>query len=324
MSSQTTFFNCSTSESETHFCGVFEDKLSKWASLAFAIAATPISVVLLFGIIWFEHFGSDQKRILTNKLLSSVCWTLIFGLAVCFVDVLRYLIGPFAKGVCMVLVIAKNVAKTQVVLFFDAIVIVRFVFIFFLKNPGRVNDDFWSAFANVWISGLSVAANVVIYSLPVRQPVHYYVCADLDPRPFFLHPLKIPAVLEVGSVALHVILKLSIAFKMKFQVRVPPIDNHPRTLCLKTEFLKSLEQQSLADFTSNILGMICLTLLSLYSILTNSLIKPEINEYPNYLYLYFHQFFFPNLVSFLIALVHYLRSPQLRKTVMREALQTVR
>ena len=224
----------------------------------------------------------------------------------------------------MVMVIAKNVAKTQVVLFFDAIIIARFIFIFFLKNPGRVDDDFWSTIANFWIFGFSVALNFVIYSLPVRQPVHFFVCADLDPRPFIAHPLKVPAVLEVGSVVLHLILKLSIAVKLKFQVRVPPIDNHPRTLCIKNEFLKAVEQQSIADFTSNILGMICLTLLSLYSILTNSLIKPEINEYPNYLYLYFLQFVFPCLVSFLIPSVHYLRSPQLRKTIVREAVQIFR
>ena len=86
---QTFFFNCSSSGTETHFCGVFDDKLSKWASLTFAVVATPIDIVLLYGIIWFEHFGSDQKRILTNKLLSSVCWTLMFGLVVCLVDVLR-------------------------------------------------------------------------------------------------------------------------------------------------------------------------------------------------------------------------------------------
>ena len=322
MSNQTSFFNCSTSGSETHFSGVFEDNPSKFASLALAVVATPLNTVLLFGIIWFEHFGSDQKRILTNKRLSSVCWTWIFGMTVCFVDVLRYLVGPFPKSLCMVLVIAKNVAKTQVVLFFDAIVIVRFIFIFCLKNPGRVNDDFWSVFANCWISGMSVAVNFVVYSLPIRQPVHFYVCADLDPRPFSAHPLKVPAVLEVSSVALHLILKLSIiAFKPKFG---PSVDNHPRTRCIKGEFLASLEQQSIADFTSNILAMICLTLLSLYSILTNSLIKPEINEYPNYLYLYFLQFVFPCLVSFLIPTVHYLRSPQLRKTVMREAIQIFR
>ena len=31
----------------------------------------------LYGIIWFERFGSDSKRTLINQLFASVCWYLM-------------------------------------------------------------------------------------------------------------------------------------------------------------------------------------------------------------------------------------------------------
>jgi hypothetical protein len=39
-----------------------------------------LSLVLipsLYGIIWFERFGSDSKRTLINQLFASVCWYLM-------------------------------------------------------------------------------------------------------------------------------------------------------------------------------------------------------------------------------------------------------
>jgi hypothetical protein len=38
----------------------------------------------------------------------------------------------------------KNVLKTCAILFYTGIVVVRYVFIFKLKNPLAVDDDFWS------------------------------------------------------------------------------------------------------------------------------------------------------------------------------------
>jgi len=56
--------------------------------------------------------------------------------------------------------------KTQAILFYDGIVVVRYIFIFWLKNPMAVNDDFWSRFLNAWILGLSAIVNFVYGFLP--------------------------------------------------------------------------------------------------------------------------------------------------------------
>jgi hypothetical protein len=42
----------------------------------------------------------------------------------------------------------------------------RYIFIFWLKNPGAVNDDFWTWVINFQLAGISIIANFIIFSLP--------------------------------------------------------------------------------------------------------------------------------------------------------------
>jgi hypothetical protein len=35
-------------------------------------------------------------------------------------------------------------------IFLDAIIIVRYLLIFWIKNPENFKDDFWSHFVNIW------------------------------------------------------------------------------------------------------------------------------------------------------------------------------
>jgi hypothetical protein len=38
----------------------------------------------------------------------------------------------------------KNVLKWYCLLMLDVVILARYAFIFWLKNPGAVQDDFWS------------------------------------------------------------------------------------------------------------------------------------------------------------------------------------
>jgi hypothetical protein len=245
--------NCS--ESEKNFCSVFEHNQFKIISVIFASMFTPICVILLYGIIWFEKFGTDHKRTLNNKLLSSVCWTLIYGLVVCCLDIIRYVIGPLPSQMCFITVIAKNAIKTQIVLFYDAILVTRYVFIFWIKNPGGVDDDFWCRFLSIWIVSFSTLLNYVIYSLPVKQPMFYFLCADIDPQLDSAKASRLPAVVEIVSVLLLVIIKLRITIHKK-NVQPPEINN----VFHKSYVLTMIEKQNIGDFTSSLMGLLSLAL----------------------------------------------------------------
>jgi uncharacterized membrane protein YdcZ (DUF606 family) len=46
------------------FQDLFEPRLSKTLSVAFSVVATLNGLVFMYSIIWFEHYGSDEKRTL--------------------------------------------------------------------------------------------------------------------------------------------------------------------------------------------------------------------------------------------------------------------
>ena len=299
--------NCSGTEK--HFCGFFENNPYKDPSIFFASVSIPICFVLLYTIIWFEKFGTDSKRILTNKLLSSICWTLISGILVYSVDIFRYLAGPLPRSLCFFMVVAKNAIKTQGLLLYDAIHITRYVFIFWLKNPGAVKDDFWGVFLSVWIAGLSILPNIVIYSLPIKQPMYYYVCSDVDPGLDMTMPSKPAAMADLASLMLLVLIKARISMHQQ----EPELNPSP-----SSGVLILIEKQTITDFTSNLMALLSLASFSLISIKINFMTLVELNQFPGYLYLFLYEMICPGLVGFTVFFVHYFRYKNFRETLHRE------
>ena len=69
--------------SEADFCSSFmEDNVSKISSLVFSLLASILLFPMLWGIIWFERFGTDFRRNLNNRLISAIIWRLLVLLVV--------------------------------------------------------------------------------------------------------------------------------------------------------------------------------------------------------------------------------------------------
>ena len=136
--------------------------------------------------------------------------------------------------------------------------------------------------------------------------VHYYTCANLDPRVDSSQNLKIPAIIEIISIFLHIFVKLKI------------LQHKTCANTDKSSDLKTFEHQTIADFTSTIIGVACFAIFSLLSVKTNSLINLEINQFPNFIYLHVFQLFIPYMVVFAICFVNYARCRPLRQTIVRE------
>jgi hypothetical protein len=60
-----------------------------------------IVIPSLYGIIWFERFGSDSKKTLINQLFASICWHLMVLYCLEFPIIFRILYkGAFSHYVC--------------------------------------------------------------------------------------------------------------------------------------------------------------------------------------------------------------------------------
>ena len=162
---------------------------------AFEIGALKISVIVLsilylffiipsgLGIIWYERFGSDLKRNLINRLLTSVCWTgLIFYCFVQPIETARYIFGPLPKSLCLFHLMYKNVLNVQTLLFSDGVTVAHYFYIFGLKDPARFKDDFWQVLIKIWVLSFAFLTQTIFVYFPGHQPISFYLCTGADPE----------------------------------------------------------------------------------------------------------------------------------------------
>ena len=130
-----------------NFDVIFEDRPLKFVGICFSFVTIVIIFCLGCGMIWYEKYGSDLKRTLTNRLVSSICWCVMESLfAIWLPDLLLYVYRPYPTWACTLHGIFKNAVLLRLMLLFDSIIIVRYIFIFWLKNPLNFDDQFWSTF----------------------------------------------------------------------------------------------------------------------------------------------------------------------------------
>ena len=149
------------------FSGLFENRPIKVFGMVISIISSVFYVLLYYHIIWYEKFGSDKKRTILNKLVSSICAAgILWHGIVQPIEMSRYIFGPLPAWMCNFHFTLKNVIGIQFLLFYDSISLLRYLFIFWLKNPTGFCDDFWTKFVNVWIIVFSFISQILHSILP--------------------------------------------------------------------------------------------------------------------------------------------------------------
>ena len=83
--------NLNCDEGCDFFSGLFENRISKFLSLAFSWFGSITCIGMLYSIIWYERFGSDYKRTLINRLFVFFWYgPMLWEATVQQVDILRY------------------------------------------------------------------------------------------------------------------------------------------------------------------------------------------------------------------------------------------
>ena len=152
-------------KTEDYFSGLFENRPSKIGVIVLSFILDAFNVFLAYGIIWYDRFGLDVKQNLMNRLISSLCWAFIIDVpTIHLLEIPRYFFGPQPPIFCFIQSVLKNAFKWQMLLLLDASILARYVFKICLKNPSAVHDDFWSLLINIWIAGVSLITNGVLFA----------------------------------------------------------------------------------------------------------------------------------------------------------------
>ncbi len=138
---------------EDYFSAIYtNNNLLRYCFIAFAIFSSIFGTLGLYIIVWFEKRSNKQRQTLLNKLAALCLWSCIeFVLVIESTEVARYFYGPLPEKLCFWHQVYRSFFTIEVLLQIDAIIIARYIFIFWLKNPTGFNDGVWFWFIFIWI-----------------------------------------------------------------------------------------------------------------------------------------------------------------------------
>jgi hypothetical protein len=85
-------------ESRDSFSGVYENDLTRITLILFSSFFTICFLFpFLISFLWYCYFGPHSERVILNRLISSVVETLLgYLIFVHYIDIFRYIFGPFS------------------------------------------------------------------------------------------------------------------------------------------------------------------------------------------------------------------------------------
>ena len=312
---------CNTTN-EAIFCGVFENRPSKFVSIAISAILTLLNNGLLLGMIWYERYGSDYHRTLMNKLFASVCWTAIAHNNNTVLDIFGIFFGTRLPSLCYIQLYLKVTATSVFLLQYDAIIITKYILIFWLKNPGAVNDDFWCIFINCWVCFASFLYDASRFFLPGRVNFSYFICSGTSPESDLEMPKRGGSVVENFTVILYIVVMIRILIHKRGQLGVP--SRHSAVSRFRVQDLVNLDKSTIAKASTNLIVVFCFACYIYLFAKTKTMNYLSYNLYPNYFIVYIHLLLWTPFIIFLACSLYYIRHKPLRETLLRELKEYLR
>ena len=171
------------SEKSDFFEGIYSDGPYITLSVVVLFVGVVLGITGPISIIWYERNCSNRYRTIINQLFAQLAWyILIYTLLIYIPEVIRFWYGPYGESYCDFLVVSRNVIWDSVLLTLDCIVVLRYLFIFKLKNFAVICDDVLARIFNSSIIIVSFWAAFVKRVTPGKMPMVFYLCAGKDPN----------------------------------------------------------------------------------------------------------------------------------------------
>ncbi len=120
-----------------------------------------------------------SKRYFINLIFSLNCWTGIeFCIVIQNIEIFFVYFGPHSKIVLLLQINNSWCSHCRDYAFLDTISLSRYIFIFWLKNPANLDDEFWGTFGSKGyltyqilfsIFWLNISKSIIIYARGLTQ-----------------------------------------------------------------------------------------------------------------------------------------------------------
>ena len=273
---------------------------AKISAMVFSTVTALVITPLIYTIIVFDY--NTHNRTLINHMLASLMACGIFwNLVMQPLTFLRYIVGPVDSAfICAFDTVLRNSICMHALFLFDSIIIVRYIFMFHLKNPTALQDHFWNLFINMWSIAAFTLSQTVYCIMPGKNPMNFYMCTGHFPPEYQNRPVKInlpTTCLALFSLVVHLVVgTINFYFKSKQSFN---------------------SSQSLVTYTSNMVGTLSLLFVSfIIPLWINRMDPEELDVYPNYILLYVQHHYMTQFNMILSIAAYLYKSQALRKKVL--------
>ena len=165
------------------FQGVYSN--TSFTPITFLVFLTGV-IIGIFGpvsIIWYERNCDNRFRTVLNQMFARSAWYLLaYTILVYIPEGARFLHGPYGEIYCDFHVFFRNLLWVGILLTLDCIVVLRYVFVFTLKNFAVICDDVLARFFNLAILLIAIWGSFVKRVTPGNLPISYFLCSGKDPN----------------------------------------------------------------------------------------------------------------------------------------------
>ena len=147
----------------------------------------------------------------------------------------------------------------------------------------------------------------------------YYVCCDEDPGEEFKQPMKMEGLLVLFSLILQLFVNIKIIVlkhKTKICEKILKSNQCTTTNPETMNEIMSIEKQTIINCTAIFWGFLFILMFSGLNQRIRDLTVEELNEFPNYLYLYCLQLLSFQLLGFFLLITMFAKDNKMFKTVM--------
>ena len=173
-------FNLSSSNQD-YFEHLFSYDMIKVSAIATFFVVSITGLLLLLGIIWYEKSGRFRYRTVVNQLVSTFAWTVVWYILLIYIPVgIRIMVGPLNKTFCDIYAPLKYFLQDCMLLTFDTITLLRYIFIFKMPNFAVINDNFVKRCLVLSILMVSIWSTCVTQLSPGQPRFIDFICAGMD------------------------------------------------------------------------------------------------------------------------------------------------
>jgi len=309
-------------QNETLLCEALQNRPSKIIIITVSFILTFVDALLLYGVIWYQKFGPDYGRTVIDEIFTSFCWACMVALPIGIADAMRYVIGPFPRFLCHLILFFKGTIRMEIILFYDMMAIFRYILIFHRKNPTSLDEKFWNRFTCHAITLVILIFNIVQEMMPTQKDATFYICCGADPEEDSKLPPKREGLILFLSLILQFFINARIVTlkhqdKLKKVLKLFQLSSCKSIKIEESNFNLSFDKDTIVNTSAICWGFIFSFAFYKLNVLVKSFSFEELNQYPNYIYLYILQLTSFQTFGLFMLITLYLRHDKLYDTLYR-------